>query len=428
MLKKINIKILVSVLLSIVVITIGVTTVIIKNSKTKSDNIIEEQNNELQVLEEQKEKIEEKIESVDDEIEKKEQELNNENSDKTQISEQIDKLKSQKQQLEDKKQEIIEKKNETIQVQESNTAITNKPNNNQENPSENITNNSQNNHTTNETANEQKYTINISTTSVSLEVGEKANVNVTFTNPNVTYLSSSIMEKNNNDVIYMDSTIISDSQYIVNIIGKKIGTAQIEITEKNTPNVIRIINVTVKPQTLPSGISLDKSNVEITYGQNRVVGIGAHITPENAKNRNIIWKSSNENVAKPNFYKGKDDTACTVIPVGGGTCIFTATTEEGGYSASCVIVINTIAVTGIRMDTTVKTYGYIGDSIQLNWYVDPYNATNRKVNWISKDTSIATVDANGKVTFHSVGMTDIIATTDEGGYKGLIVVQCIPSY
>lgn len=80
------------------------------------------------------------------------------------------------------------------------------------------------------------------------------------------------------------------------------------------------------------------------------------------------------------------------------------------------------------MDTTVKTYGYIGDSIQLNWYIDPYNATNRNVNWFSKDTSIATVDANGKVTFHSVGMTDIIATTDEGGYKGLIAVQCIPSY
>lgn len=261
-----------------------------------------------------------------------------------------------------------------------------------------------------------------------MEVGEKANVNVTFTNPNVTFLSSSIMEKNNNDVIYMDSTIISDSQYIVNIIGKKVGTAQIEITEKNTPNVIRIINVTVKPQTPPSGISLDKSNVEITYGQNRVVGIVAHITPENAKNRNIIWKSSNENVAKPNFYKGKDDTACTVIPVGGETCIFIATTEEGGYSASCVVVINTIAVIGIRMDTKVKTYGYIGDSIQLNWYIDPYNATNRKVNWFSKDTSIATVDANGKVTFHSIGMTDIIATTDEGGYKGLIAVQCIPSY
>lgn len=435
MLKKINIKILVSILLLIVVISIGVTMFIMKNGNTQSENIIEGKNDELQVLENQKEKVEEEIENVDDEIEKLEQELNNENSDKTQTSEQIDKLKRKKQQLEDEKQKIIEKKNETIQEQESNTAINNTPNNeqviqdnNQENFSENITNNAQNNQTTNETAKDKQYTINVSTTNVLLEVGEKANVNVTFTNPNVTFLSSSIMEKNNNDVIYMDSTIISDSQYIVNITGKKVGTAQIEITERNTPNVIRIINVTVKSQTPPSRISLDKSNVEITYGQNRVVAIEANITPQNAKNRNIIWKSSNENVAKPSFYKGKDDTACTVIPVGGGTCTFTATTEEGGYSASCVVVINTIAVTGIRMDNTVKKYGYIGESIQLNWYVDPYNATNRKVNWFSKDTSIASVDANGRVTFHSVGMTDIIATTDEGGYKGLIVVQCIPSY
>lgn len=70
MLKKLNVKILVSVLLAIIVIAIGVTMVIIKNSKTKSDNITEEQSNELQVFEEQKEKIEEKIENVDNEIEK----------------------------------------------------------------------------------------------------------------------------------------------------------------------------------------------------------------------------------------------------------------------------------------------------------------------------------------------------------------------
>ena len=80
------------------------------------------------------------------------------------------------------------------------------------------------------------------------------------------------------------------------------------------------------------------------------------------------------------------------------------------------------------MDNTIKKSGHVGDSIQLKWYVDPYNATNCKVNWMSRDPSIATVNADGLVTFHSVGGTDIIGTTDDGGYSGLIAVQCTPTY
>lgn len=432
-------RLIISMISIIIVAGIGITTItIVKNNKNKvNQEISKEQQEEIKTLDGENEKLDSEINNVDNEIENLEEELKQEGADTEIIKEKINSLKEKKQELIVQKQDNEQKKENIIKQENTkdilNDTVENSNSNNANNNfSDNINNENQNNNEDNQSASEnseeQQYTINVSTNNIVLEIDEKTNFNVDFTNPKVTFTSSSIMGKNNSGVMYMDCTRISDSQYTVNVKGLKAGTAQIEITEFNTPNVKKIVNVTVKPQTQPTGISLNKSSVEITYGQNQVVAIGAHITPKNAKNRNIIWKSSNENVAKPNFYKGKDDTACTVIPVGGGTCTFTATTEEGGYSATCVVVIKTISVTGIRMDNTIKKSGHVGDSIQLKWYVDPYNATNCKVNWMSKDPSIATVNADGLVTFQSVGMTDIIGTTDDGGYSGLIVVQCTPTY
>lgn len=431
---------IISIISVIIAVGIGITTITIMRNNKANQEISKEQKEEIKILDEENEEIDSKVSNVDNEIEKLEKELQQEGVDTKAIKEKIDSLKEEKQELIVKKQENLQKQENILKQENANNNFNN-TNNTVNNSNSNSVNNDLSNNTnsvnqnnskedqpTSENYKEQLYTINVSTNNIVLEVDEEKSFSVNFTNPKTTFTSSSIMEKNSDGIIYMDYTVINNNQYTVNVKGLKSGTTQIEITEYNTPNVKKIVNVTVKPKTPTSGISLNKSNVEITYGQNQVVAIGAHITPENAKNRNVIWKSSNEKVAKPNLYKEKDDIACTVIPVGGGTCTFTATTEEGGYSATCEVVIKTIPVTGIRMDNTIKKSGCVGDTIQLKWYIDPYNATNRKVNWTSKDPSIASVNADGFVTFHSVGMTDIIGTTADGGYSGLIVVQCTRTY
>lgn len=55
-----------------------------------------------------------------------------------------------------------------------------------------------------------------------------------------------------------------------------------------------------------------------------------------------------------------------------------------------------------------------GDSETLIATVEPDNATNKSVEWVSQDTSVATVDANGKVTAVSEGETNVFARAKDG--------------
>ncbi|MDE6300533.1 MAG: leucine-rich repeat protein [Muribaculaceae bacterium] len=58
--------------------------------------------------------------------------------------------------------------------------------------------------------------------------------------------------------------------------------------------------------------------------------------------------------------------------------------------------------------------GRIGETAQLTVTISPADASNHRINWISDNTEIATVDENGLVTFISAGETIITASTTDG--------------
>lgn len=72
-----------------------------------------------------------------------------------------------------------------------------------------------------------------------------------------------------------------------------------------------------------------------------------------------------------------------------------------------------IHVTGVKLDKTSLSLQENG-SDTLTATVEPDNATNKNVNWESSDTSIATVDASGKVTAVAPGTATITVTTVDG--------------
>ncbi len=73
-------------------------------------------------------------------------------------------------------------------------------------------------------------------------------------------------------------------------------------------------------------------------------------------------------------------------------------------------------VTGVSLDQTSLTLKP-GDTSPLVATVEPSGAKDASVTWESADTSIATVDENGRVTAIAKGVTTITVTTKEGTFK-----------
>lgn len=99
--------------------------------------------------------------------------------------------------------------------------------------------------------------------------------------------------------------------------------------------------------------------------------------------------------------------------------VTTSTGQEGGGPMDGVTSIEvygyapTVAVTGVSLNKNSTTLT-VGGTETLTATVSPDGATDKTVTWSSDNTSVATVDANGKVTAASAGTANITATATNG--------------
>ena len=161
-----------------------------------------------------------------------------------------------------------------------------------------------------------------------------------------------------------------------------------------------------------SSINLDKSSINMNVYD--TVTLNATISPYDAYKKGIIWTSSNDSIASVND-KG------VVIANGVGTTIITATSEDGNKKANCTVNVSKINVTGITLNNSnidlIK-----GNSKTLVANIIPNNATNKNVNWISSNNSVATVN-NGVVTAIGKGQAIITVSINDGNYKADCLVN-----
>ncbi len=176
--------------------------------------------------------------------------------------------------------------------------------------------------------------------------------------------------------------------------------------------------VTVQAQSIAvTGVYLDKTELTMTVDGRYT--LHASISPSNATNKNIRWKSTNPSVAKV-----ENGVVTAVAP---GQADIIVTTEDGGFTASCHVTVQTqtVAVTGVSLDKTELTLS-VGDQYALHATVNPSNATNQNVKWKSTNTAAATVE-NGFVKAIAPGQASIIVVTEDGSFTAscLVTVQAI---
>lgn len=127
------------------------------------------------------------------------------------------------------------------------------------------------------------------------------------------------------------------------------------------------------------------------------------IYPIGKTNSEIVWESSNSNIA---FV----DENGAVTGRSKGSCEISATSVDGNFSAVCQVSVVTpvedIVVT--LKSATVK----VGESISISARIYPEDAYDKRIIWSSSDESIATVNSDGRVTALSSGLVQIYAISN----------------
>ena len=109
----------------------------------------------------------------------------------------------------------------------------------------------------------------------------------------------------------------------------KSGTATITVTtyDGSVSNSCEII--VVKPV---AGVSIEPAEVELTE-LGKTAQLTAKIQPEDATNKNVTWKSSNESVC---IVSNKGE----LLTTGYGKTVVLATTEDGNYVGTCIVTVS----------------------------------------------------------------------------------------
>ena len=170
--------------------------------------------------------------------------------------------------------------------------------------------------------------------------------------------------------------------------------------------------VTVNPNSVES-VSLNKKELSLTEGESET--LTATVKPDNATDKTVTWSSSDASVATV-------DATGKVTAVKAGTATITA--KAGDKSATCTVTVKAkvIPVTSITLNKASLDLTE-GETETLTATVGPDNATDKTVTWSTSDSSVATVDASGKVTAVKAGTATITAKSGDKSATCTVTVK-----
>lgn len=155
------------------------------------------------------------------------------------------------------------------------------------------------------------------------------------------------------------------------------------------------------PAVSVTGVTLDKSSISILVGASET--LAATISPKDAANKNVSWKSDKPEIAAV-------DANGKVTGVAAGEATITVTTEDGGKTATCRVTVS-VPVGMVTVTPATLTMGK-NKSYTLTATVDTQSGPNTGVTWTSSNPLIALVSSTGEViTRDKVGTVTITATS-----------------
>ena len=233
--------------------------------------------------------------------------------------------------------------------------------------------------------------ISLSKSSISIAINESYRLIETVSPSNATNKSVAWKSQNTN---------IATVDYNGNVTGKSAGKTKIVCSSTDGTNIQAECDVEVY-KVNATGVSLNKSSAKVNI--NETLQLTATVSPSNASDKSITWKSDNTSIATVS-------SSGLVKGIAEGKTTIRATTSNG-KSATCEVTVKKVEATSISLPSSKNVY--IGETVTLTYTMTPSNAMS-SVTWKSADTSIANVSSSGVVTGKKEGSTNITVTTDNG--------------
>lgn len=160
------------------------------------------------------------------------------------------------------------------------------------------------------------------------------------------------------------------------------GETTLTVTYADDPTIYIVCNVVVYPAIgVPvTGVSLDTHKIFLAVGETRT--LIPTVSPSNASNKNLVWKSSNEAAATVD-----QDGTVTAVAMDQGKATITVTTEQGDYKDTCEVTVHGGSI--LSLDKNALTMSLNGTETLVGT-LENYDGT--RISWSSSDPSGLTVD------------------------------------
>ena len=188
------------------------------------------------------------------------------------------------------------------------------------------------------------------------------------------------------------------------------GIARLTVTSTNGVTANRVIKV-LDPIHV-TAMTIDKDTVSLPVGKKDT--LTARILPAEALNKKVTWTSTNPSFAA---VERLTDTTAVVTGKTVGVAMIVGETEDGNFKDTCYIYVrNAVELKAIKLDKQ-KIRLKLNTTDTLAVAFSPANASDQRVKFLSADTSIASVDANGVIKGLKTGTVYVSVTSLEGGFK-----------
>ena len=168
----------------------------------------------------------------------------------------------------------------------------------------------------------------------------------------------------------------------------------------------------------PGGVSvaevqLDKTTLHLMEGETSQ--LTATVLPDNADNKKVIWSVDNTEVASV--------TDGLVMGLLEGTATVTVTTEDGGKTASCVVIVEAEIIPPSAVNILQDEYELeVGDELDMTYQYTVDGTGDLSVTWTSSDPDVAVFE-NNKLIAKKAGTTTLKAAAVHGDKYDECVVK-----